>query len=118
MKKVIQYFAEFTLYLVMVMVVSYLVLMFASMVIKLFIKQIMKAKEKANELVESYLYTNNGLNILVDEYDGCITLYQAKECALICINEMINTLLPYAGLLDVIQDIKELKKIKKEINKL
>ena len=36
MKKVIQYFAEFTLYLVMVMVVSYLVLMFASMVIKLF----------------------------------------------------------------------------------
>ena len=38
MKKVIQYFAEFTMYLVMVMVVSYLVLMFASMVIKLFIK--------------------------------------------------------------------------------
>ena len=38
MKKVIQYFAEFTLYLVMVMVVSYLVLMFAAMVIKLFIK--------------------------------------------------------------------------------
>ena len=38
MKKLIQYFAEFTLYLVMVMVVSYLVLMFAAMVIKLFIR--------------------------------------------------------------------------------
>ena len=36
MKKLIEYFAEFTLYLVMVMSVSYLVLMFMSMVIKLF----------------------------------------------------------------------------------
>ena len=53
MKKLIEYFAEFTLYLVMVMTVSYLVLMFMSMVIKLFTRQIMEAKEKANELLES-----------------------------------------------------------------
>ena len=36
MKKAIEYFAEFIVYLVMTMLVSYLVLMFLSMIIKLF----------------------------------------------------------------------------------
>jgi len=36
MRKVIEYFAEFMVYLVMTMLVCYLVLMFLSMIIKLF----------------------------------------------------------------------------------
>ena len=36
MKKLIEYFAEFAVHLLMVMLVVYLVLMFMSMVIKLF----------------------------------------------------------------------------------
>jgi hypothetical protein len=36
MRKVIEYFAEFMVYLVMTMLVCYLILMFLSMIIKLF----------------------------------------------------------------------------------
>ena len=76
----------------------------------------MGAKEKANELVESYLYTDNGLSVLVDEYDGCITLYQAKECALICIDEIIEALdcnqWQNSKIIDFYNEVKQ------EINKL
>ena len=41
MKRAIEYFAEFMVYLVMTMLVCYLVLMFLSMIIKLFTRQIM-----------------------------------------------------------------------------
>ena len=72
----------------------------------------MEAKEKAKELVDRYC--NAKLN------NGIVGIYQplAKQCALICVDEKIESLLPYAGFFDVKKDIEELEKVKQEIEKL
>ena len=68
-------------------------------------KDIMTAKEKASDLYEKMwdVYQHDPI---------------AKECALICVDEKIETLLPYAGLLDIKKTIDELEEVKQEINKL
>ena len=73
----------------------------------------MKAKEKAKELVENFEYK-------VRDLDGEVshTMDEAKQCALICVDEKIESLLPYAGLLDIKKDVEELEEVKKEIEKL
>ena len=59
----------------------------------------MKAKDKAKELVNKFLQI----------YDGRVP--QAKQCALICVNEMLAFDLRFF-------DIVLLEEVKKEINKL
>jgi len=73
----------------------------------------MKAKEKAKELVERYLK-----KIIELAYAETKSKELAKQCALICVDEKIETLLPYAGLLDIKKTIDELEEVKQEINKL
>jgi len=70
----------------------------------------METKAKAKELV--LLFTNH--------YISCphTRIKIAKQCALICIDEKIESLLPYAGLLDIKKDVEELEEVKKEIEKL
>jgi len=66
----------------------------------------MKAKEKAKELVDRFRIGDRNMKS------------KAKQCALICVDEKIETLLPYAGLLDIKKTIDELEEVKQEINKL
>jgi hypothetical protein len=68
----------------------------------------MTAKEKAKDLVDRYL--NIEFCLLTDN--------QAKQCALICIDKMIETLLPYGGILYVKEEVEELEEVKQEINRL
>ena len=65
----------------------------------------LNAKEKALDLYEKMwdVYQHSGI---------------AQECALICVDEKIETLLPYAGLLDIKKEIEELEYIKIYINLL
>ena len=71
----------------------------------------MTAKEKAKELVDRYL--NIGFCILTD--------YEAKQCALICVGEIINTgvnqnYIEQDGyMLSLVEFYTE---VKKEINKI
>ena len=67
----------------------------------------MTAKEKAKELVGRFNYKNKHYLSL-----------DAKQCALICIDEKIEALLPYAGLLDIKKQVQELEEVKQEVNKL
>ena len=109
MKKLIEYFAEFTLYLVMVMLVAYLVLMFMSMVIKLFTRQIMTEKEKAKELLDKYSDKSIECN------EGTEWTYD-KECALICIDEILES---YNALEYYPEELRNYwQDVKQEINKL
>ena len=72
----------------------------------------MKAKEKAKELVDVFQY--KGIYITdVRMSEEC-----AIESALICIDKMIETLLPYGGILYVKEEVEELEEVKQEINKL
>ena len=75
----------------------------------------MKAKDKAIELCGKFfkpsVFKYEEKQYLVDEE-------RAKQCALICVDEKIETLLPYAGLLDIKKTIDELEEVKEEINKL
>ena len=49
----------------------------------------MKAKDKANDLVDRFLDVDDG----IDYENGCgVTFYQAKQCALICVDEMVQVL--------------------------
>ena len=74
----------------------------------------MTAKEKAKELVDRFLDVDDG----IDYENGCgVTLYQAKRCALICVDEFIDALSfnssPTAeGLTEFYTEVKQ------EINKL
>jgi len=78
-------------------------------------KDIMTAKEKAIELVDKFtLYLGTDVN-----GDECyVDVIEAKQCVLICVDEKIETLLPYAGLLDIKKTIDELEEVKQEINRL
>ena len=74
----------------------------------------MKAKEKAKELVDKFRKEFDWV-----ESDYAIDLYRdVRQCALICVDEKIETLLPYAGLLDIKKTIDELEEVKQELNKL
>ena len=68
----------------------------------------MTAKDKAKELVDKFLDVDDGI-----DYGSCcgVTLYQAKQCALICVNEMLAFDLRFF-------DIEFLKEVKQEIEKL
>ncbi len=47
----------------------------------------MKAVDKAKELVDRFLDVDDG----IDYGNGCgVTLYQAKQCALICVREILK----------------------------
>ena len=72
----------------------------------------MKAKEKAKELVEKYQFNGD----MID--DIRMSEESAIESALICIDKMIETLLPYGGILYVKEEVEELEKVKQEVNKL
>ena len=69
----------------------------------------MTAKEKAIELVDVFQWKGDVARM---------SLVNSKQCALICVDEKIETLLPYAGLLDIKKTIDELEEVKQEINKL
>ena len=71
----------------------------------------LNAKEKALELVNKFLNVQNTEYVKHDRSE-------AKQCALICVDEKIETLLPYAGLLDIKKEIEELEYIKIYINLL
>ena len=69
-------------------------------------------EEKAKELVARFnVWTSRNNSALHMEYD-------AKQCALICVDEKIESLLTYAGLLDIKKDVEELEEVKLEIEKL
>ena len=69
----------------------------------------MTAKEKAIELVDVFQWKGDVARM---------SLVNSKQCALICVDEKIETLLPYAGLLDIKKTIDELEEVKQELNKL
>ena len=74
----------------------------------------MTAKEKAIDLVDMFWQ----FDMLDDEGNWYwIGKENAKQCALICVDEKIETLLPYAGLLDIKKTIDELEEVKQELNK-
>lgn len=65
----------------------------------------MTAKDKAKELVGLYYEVDGG------SIDGGITWGMAKQCALICVDEMLEFDLRFF-------DIEFLKEVKQEIEKL
>jgi hypothetical protein len=53
----------------------------------------MTAKEKAKELVEKYMplvYCYLGSGMLANEYDESVAKYNAKQCALIAVEEILK----------------------------
>ena len=74
----------------------------------------MKAKEKAKELVEKYEY--NG--VMID--DIRMSEDEAKQCALICVDEMLEFAydIEWEKKEEAISKLKFLKEVKQEINKL
>ena len=73
----------------------------------------MTARTKALELFDRFY----GIEPVQPIYIG-MDKGQAKQCALICIDKMIETLLPYGGILYVKEEVEELEKVKQEVNKL
>ena len=88
----------------------------------------MTPKEKAKELLGNFdninlIATRNTKGNLVSPYksrylENECCVHNSKKGALICVDEKIETLLPYAGLLDIKKTIDELEEVKQEINKL
>ena len=77
----------------------------------------MTPKEKAMELVDRFAKESRFAKEAWNFYENTEWNYD-KHCALICIDKMIETLLPYDGILYVPEEIEELEEVKKEINKL
>ena len=75
----------------------------------------MKAKEKAKELVDRFMNIQDSIGV---NSHNLMYLKEAKQCALICVDEKIETLLPYAGLLDIKKQVQELEEVKQEIKEL
>jgi hypothetical protein len=70
-------------------------------------------KEKAKELVNRFLEVNDG----IDYDNGCgVTIYQAKQCALICVDEIISALENHKWQNQKVIDFY--KEVKAEIHKL
>tara|TARA_R110001606_G_scaffold141208_1_gene280351 strand:+ start:206 stop:445 length:240 start_codon:yes stop_codon:yes gene_type:complete len=79
----------------------------------------MEPKEKAKELVFKYQNLVTTWDCYNDEpRETKFRLEDMKKCALICIDEKIETLLPYAGILYVKEEVEELEEVKQEINRL
>ena len=78
----------------------------------------MKAKEKAKELVNRFLPHSQDTEHKENNNIWEEKVTEAIQCALICVDEKIESLLPYAGFFDVKKDIEELEKVKQEIEKL
>ena len=74
----------------------------------------MTAKEKAKELVQVYFNEVSDANPLED------ILVSAKRCALICVDEMIESAydIEWEKKEEAISKLKFLKEVKEEINKL
>ena len=74
----------------------------------------MTPKEKANELVQVYFNEVSDANPLED------ILVSAKRCALICVDEMIESAydIEWEKKEEAISKLKFLKEVKQEINKL
>ena len=70
----------------------------------------MKAKDKAKELVDRFLDVDDG----IDYENGCgVTLYQAKQCALICVDRILDAVTTIAD-----KRFDFYTEVKIEINKL
>ena len=71
----------------------------------------MKAEDKAKELIiKFHKHTWNG--------EDNLDFSNAKQCALICVNEMIKTIIEYQEFYGVgCLSIDELQQVKQEINK-
>jgi hypothetical protein len=72
----------------------------------------MKAKEEAKELVYKYKY-----RIIKGVKIEQMTISLAKQCALICVDEIINSLW-YPIHSSTFDEIRYYEKVKQEINKL
>ena len=70
--------------------------------------------EKAKELVERFV------NHQSDDYPNSDENYHAKQCALICVDEMLNFAydIEWEKKEEAISKLKFLKEVKQEINKL
>jgi hypothetical protein len=73
----------------------------------------MKAVDKAKELVDRFLDVDDGI-----DYGSCcgVTLYQAKQSALICVDEMLS-IYDDEGYDSEDYKIVYLEEVKQEINK-
>ena len=74
----------------------------------------MTAKEKAIELVDKFMpkvYCYLGSGLLTNDYNGEVAKENAKQCALICVYEIINILFQH-------HEIDYWKEVKQEIEKL
>tara|TARA_R110000868_G_scaffold165050_3_gene397988 strand:+ start:211 stop:450 length:240 start_codon:yes stop_codon:yes gene_type:complete len=71
----------------------------------------MSKEEKAKELLEKMLGGNNHYLNKNIEIDKLI----AKQCALICVDEILDVLKSYGGLCDVLEDHNHWQEVKQEI---
>lgn len=80
----------------------------------------MTPKEKAKELVDKYFIEIQG----ADRYSynlPSMNLFIAKKCALIAVNEIINSYSNYTGMYDQVffdSELEYFKQVKQEIEKL
>jgi len=72
----------------------------------------MTPKEKAKELVDRFKQYSSG------NVGGDSEKYTAKQCALICVEEMIKVQSPWVNSFMGRKQFEELEEIKQEINKL
>ena len=72
----------------------------------------MTPKEKAKELVDRFKQYSSG------NVGGDSEKYTAKQCALICVDEMIKVQSPWANSFMGRKQFEELEEIKQEIEKL
>tara|TARA_R110000782_G_scaffold198154_1_gene287206 strand:+ start:359 stop:583 length:225 start_codon:yes stop_codon:yes gene_type:complete len=74
----------------------------------------MTPKEKAKELVQIYFNEVSDANPLED------ILFSAKQCALICVDEMVSYLydIEFHKREDAIKSVKYWKEVEQEINKI
>jgi hypothetical protein len=83
----------------------------------------MKAKEKADDLVSEFIFNCKHTEYVDDnEYKDSeiIRLINSKQCALICVDEMVSYLydIEFHKREDAIKSVKYWKEVKQEINKL
>jgi hypothetical protein len=80
----------------------------------------MTPKEKAKDLVDNMYNTEHcGIEHFPNKrYCDCteMNLYQAKQCALIAVDEILNTI-EYSSQADELSKISYWEKVKNEINK-
>lgn len=77
----------------------------------------MEPSEKAKELVNSMYKTCKGKDV-DDLLKRFIPYYHAKQCALICVEEIINLIIQYPQQREMHYEREYWKEVKQEINKL